>query len=214
MPEPDLAQQRADYGQTSFDVADLPADPLTLFQRWYDQAVAAQLPEPNAMALATTDPEGAAAVRMVLLKGVDQAGFVFYTNLTSAKGRDLAGNPRCALLFGWHQVHRQVRVVGQAAQLPRHQVEAYFATRPRDSQLGAWASHQSRVVASRAVLDAAWQAAVDRFAGRPVPAPPHWGGFTVRPQVIEFWQGRTGRMHDRLVYRRQADHWTTERLSP
>jgi pyridoxamine 5'-phosphate oxidase len=214
MTDQDLAAHRADYGQTNFDVADLTPDPVELFQRWYDQAVAADLPEPNAMALATTGPDGVPAARMVLLKGVDETGFVFYTNLTSAKGRDLAADPRCALLFPWHPMSRQVRVVGRATLLPRSQVDAYFATRPRDSQLGAWASDQSQVVAARADLDAAWQAVVTRFAGVKVPAPPHWGGFCVRPEVVEFWQGRTGRMHDRLVYRRQAGHWSTERLAP
>ena len=150
---------------------------------------------------------------MVLLKGFSADGFVFFTNLASRKGVELAAEPRCALLFPWHPLERQVRVEGIAADLPRADVAAYFASRPRGSRLGAHASHQSRVVASRAELDAAYAEAEAAFPGE-VPVPEEWGGYRVRPEVVEFWQGRPGRMHDRLVYRREASAWRTERLAP
>jgi pyridoxamine 5'-phosphate oxidase len=150
----------------------------------------------------------------VLLKKVTAEGFCFYTNHESRKGRELAADPRCALLFPWFELHRQVRVEGIAAPLPREDAEAYFATRPREAQLGAWASAQSRVVASREELQQAYDDAAARFTGDPVPCPPYWGGFLVVPDTFEFWQGRRGRMHDRLVYRRAGDGWRTERLAP
>jgi pyridoxamine 5'-phosphate oxidase len=150
----------------------------------------------------------------VLLKGVRPEGFVFFTNLGSRKGRELLANPRCALLFPWHPLERQVRVDGVAEELPRADVEAYFAVRPRGSQLGAWASHQSQVVAGRDELDRAYADAERRFDGTDVAVPEEWGGFLVRPEAVEFWQGRTSRMHDRLVYRREGERWEVERLAP
>jgi pyridoxamine 5'-phosphate oxidase len=150
----------------------------------------------------------------VLLKGFSADGFVFFTNLSSRKGRALAAEPRIALLFPWHDLERQVRVEGSAALLTRAEVEAYFSSRPRGSQLGAWASHQSSVVGGRDELDAAYAAVEERFADRDVPVPEEWGGYRVTPTSVEFWQGRVGRMHDRLVYRRTADGWATERLAP
>ena len=214
MTSDDLASRRADYARGGLAESDLTADPVALFERWYADAAAAGLHEPNAMAVASASPDGSPSVRFVLLKGVSSDGFVFYTNLESRKGHELLANPRCALLFPWHPLERQVRVEGHAAELTRAEVEAYFSSRPRGSQLGAWASHQSQVVADRAELDAAYDAVAARFEGVDVPVPEEWGGFRVRPQRVEFWQGRTGRMHDRLVYRRTADGWVTERLAP
>jgi pyridoxamine 5'-phosphate oxidase len=153
-------------------------------------------------------------MRFVLLKGVSAEGFVFYTNLGSRKGGELAANPRCALLFPWHQLERQVRVDGVAAPLSRAEVAAYFTGRPRASQIGAWASHQSAVVTGRSELDDAYQAMAQRFEGADVPVPEEWGGFRVRPEQVEFWQGRPGRMHDRLQYRRVGDEWLIQRLAP
>jgi pyridoxamine 5'-phosphate oxidase len=210
----DIASRREDYARGGLAESDLAADPIAMFERWYADAVAAGLHEPNAMAVASATPDGAPSARFVLLKGVSSDGFVFYTNLRSRKGHELLANPRCALLFPWHPLERQVRVEGHAVELSRAEVEAYFAARPRGSQLGAWASHQSTVVSGRAELDRAYADALDRFDGADVPAPDEWGGFRVRPNVVEFWQGRTGRMHDRLVYRRTDAGWVTERLAP
>jgi pyridoxamine 5'-phosphate oxidase len=214
MTSDDLASRREDYARGGLAESDLAADPIAMFERWYADAVAAGLHEPNAMAVATATPDGAPSARFVLLKGVSPEGFVFYTNLASRKGHELLANPRCSLLFPWHPLERQVRVEGHATELSRAEVEAYFAARPRGSQLGAWASHQSAVVSGRDELDEAYAAVADRFADQDVPVPDEWGGFRVRPDAVEFWQGRTGRMHDRLVYRRAGGGWTTERLAP
>jgi pyridoxamine 5'-phosphate oxidase len=184
-----------------------------MFGRWFDEAQAAGLHEPNAMVVSTVSGDGQPSSRMVLLKGVSEAGFVFFTNVASRKGEELAAEPRCALLFPWHPLERQVRVEGPASLVSREEVAAYFATRPRGSRLGAHASHQSRVVASRAELDAAYADAEQAYPDD-VPVPEEWGGYRVRPEVVEFWQGRPGRMHDRLVYRRTGQGWRTERLAP
>ncbi len=218
-----VAAARADYTAGGLVEADLLPDPIAMFRRWYDDAHAAGLHEPNAMVVATVsaappDGQGAPSARLVLLKGVSDAGFVFYTNTMSRKGSELAGNPRIALLFPWHPLERQVRVDGTVTLLPRSEVDAYFAVRPRGSQLGAWASHQSHVVAGRDELSAAYDDAERRFADGDVPTPEEWGGYLVHPESVEFWQGRPGRMHDRLVYRRSVDSgpdgWRTERLAP
>lgn len=214
MVDLDLAAIRADYARGGLAEADLAGDPIEMFERWYADAVAAELHEPNAVVVATATPDGVPSSRLVLLKGVSDAGFVFYTNLASRKGRELTSNPRCSLLFPWYPLERQVRVDGVAEPLGRDEVAAYFASRPRGSQLGAHASHQSAVVSGRAELEEAYAAAEARFAGQDVPVPDEWGGFRVRPEVVEFWQGRTGRMHDRLRYRRTAQGWATERLAP
>ena len=210
----DLASARENYTRGGLLEADLLPDPIAMFERWYVEARDAGIHEPNAMVVATVSASGAPSARMVLLKGVGADGFRFFTNLGSRKGGELAAEPRCALLFPWHPLERQVRVDGVAERLPGEDVAAYFATRPRGSQLGAWASPQSRVVSGRDQLAASYADVEARFAGQPVPVPPEWGGFVVRPVAMEFWQGRPGRMHDRLVYRRQADAWTTERLAP
>ena len=216
----DIAALRREYADRGLAEGDLEADPMTMFGRWFDEARAAGLHEPNAMVVSTVSPDGQGggqpSSRIVLLKGVSDEGFVFFTNVRSRKGEDLEAEPRCALLFPWHPLERQVRVEGPASVLPPADVAAYFATRPRGSRLGAHASHQSRVVASRAELDAAYAQAEEAFPDE-VPVPEEWGGYRVRPEVVEFWQGRPGRMHDRLVYRRTAadrDVWRTERLAP
>jgi len=209
-----IAAARAEYTRGGLREADLLPDPIAMFGRWYDEAQAAGLHEPNAMVVATVGADLAPSARLVLLKGVSDAGFVFYTNTRSRKGRELAENPRCALLFPWHPLERQVRVDGTAEPLPRGDVDAYFAMRPRGSQLGAWASHQSSVVAGREELDEAYAEVERTYADRDVPTPEEWGGYLVRPHAVEFWQGRPGRMHDRLVYRRADGGWRTERLAP
>jgi pyridoxamine 5'-phosphate oxidase len=209
-----VAAAREEYTRGGLVETDLLPDPISMFRRWYDDASAAGLHEPNAMVVATVSADFAPSARLVLLKGVSEAGFVFYTNTGSRKGHELAGNPRCALLFPWHPLERQVRVDGTAAPLPREAVDDYFAVRPRGSQLGSWASHQSSVVADRAELEAAYAEAEQRYDGGEVPTPEEWGGYLVHPESVEFWQGRPGRMHDRLVYRRADAGWRTERLAP
>ena len=209
----DLPSLRAEYTRAGLTEADLAPDPFVMFDRWMREAVDAGLYEANAMVVATVGPDFQPSARMVLLKGFDERGFVFFTNTGSRKGQELSGNPRCALLFPWHPLERQVRVDGVAAPLDRSAVEEYFARRPRQSRLGAWASHQSRVVSGRDELNLAYAEADARYPDE-VPAPEEWGGYRVHAEAVEFWQGRPGRMHDRLVYRRSGEGWTTSRLAP
>ena len=211
--ERDLSELRREYAVGGLSEADLADDPITMFRTWMHDAVVAGLHEPNAMVVATATAAGVPSSRLVLLKGLDDRGFVFFTNYESRKGVELLANPACALLFPWHDLERQVRVEGAAARLSRQENEAYFATRPRGSQLGAWASPQSQVVAGRAALDAGYAEMDERYP-KDVPTPPNWGGFRVAPERVEFWQGRRGRMHDRLRYRRVSTGWVTERLAP
>jgi pyridoxamine 5'-phosphate oxidase len=211
----DLAAMRKEYADGGLGEGDLAPDPVTMFERWFAAAQAANLYEPNAMVLATVSASGHPSSRMVLLKGFDEQGFRFFSNTASRKGHDLAVNPACALLFPWHLLERQVRIEGTAVPLPAADVAAYFETRPRGSQLGAWASHQSRPVAGREELAAAYDEVAARYPEpEPVPVPQEWGGYVVHPEVVEFWQGRPGRMHDRLVYSRSDDGWSTQRLAP
>lgn len=210
----DIASLREDYAAGGLDVPDLEADPFSMFQRWLREALDAGVHEPNAMVLSTVSAQGRPSSRMVLLKGLDERGFVLFTNQTSRKADELAANPRCALLFPWHPLERQVRIEGAATMLEREAVEAYHRERPRASQLGAWASLQSRPVASREELMSTYDDMVQRFEGRDVPVPDHWGGYRVDPETVEFWQGRPGRMHDRLVYERDGDGWGIQRLAP
>jgi pyridoxamine 5'-phosphate oxidase len=213
-PDPEtLAALRREYGEAGLDVPDLEAEPVAMFRRWLQDTIDAGVHEPNAMVVSTVSPHGRPSSRMVLLKAVDE-GFVFYTNYDSRKGRDLETTPAAALLFPWHDLQRQVRVEGTVERVTQQESEAYFASRPRDSQLGAWASPQSEEVSGREQLDAFYADAEQRFAGEDVPLPPTWGGYRVRPELVEFWQGRKGRMHDRLVYRRTGEGWGVARLAP
>lgn len=193
----------------------LAPDWYTQLRSWFDDAAASGLVgEANAIQLATVTPEARPAVRTVLVKGLDERGIVFYTNQESAKARDLADRPYAAAVFAWLPLERQVRLAGPVEAVTRAETEAYFAGRPRGSQIGAWASPQSDVVASRAELDEKVREIEERFAGADVPAPPFWGGYRISPDVVEFWQGRTDRMHDRMRYRRAEDGWAIERLAP
>jgi pyridoxamine 5'-phosphate oxidase len=210
----EMSELRRDYAVGGLGEADLDPDPVLMFRRWMHDTVAAGVHEPNAMVLSTVSADGVPASRLVLLKGLDDRGFVFFTNYTSRKGEELAANPRCALLFPWHQLERQVRIEGAATPLSEAANDLYFSSRPRASQLGAWASPQSQVVADRAALDAAYAEAATRFGEGDVPRPRHWGGYCVAPEAVEFWQGRFGRMHDRLRYRRSDGAWVVERLAP
>ena len=210
---PDLAGLRLVYTRAGLDERDAGDDPLALFERWLTDAIRNRLREPNAMTLATVDAAGAPDARILLLKGFDPAGFVFYTNQESAKGRQLARDPRAALCFHWNELERQVRVQGRVTPLPRAESEAYFASRPRESQLGAWASEQSEPLSGRDHLLARYDELAKRFVDN-VPLPDFWGGYRLRPERLEFWQGRVGRLHDRLLYVREGDAWRRSRLYP
>ncbi|HZC99273.1 MAG TPA: pyridoxamine 5'-phosphate oxidase [Actinomycetes bacterium] len=203
---------------SSLDEAGVDPDPIVQFGRWYDDARAAGLVEPDAMTLATTAPDDRPSARMVLLKGFDHRGFVFYTNYSSRKGRELAANPAAALVFWWPPpVHRQVRVEGLVERVSQQESEAYFRTRPLGSRLGAWASNQSEVIGGRDILEKRLEQLAATYADGEVPLPPFWGGYRLAPDVIEFWQGRPNRLHDRLRYSRDgggAAGWVLERLSP
>ncbi|OKI84816.1 pyridoxamine 5'-phosphate oxidase [Streptomyces sp. CB02414] len=213
----DLASMRKQYRAEGLAESELAATPLEQFARWFKQAATeGGLFEPNAMVVSTADAEGRPSSRTVLLKHFDERGFVFYTNYESRKGRELGGNPYVSLLFPWHPMARQVIVTGTARRTGRDETAGYFRTRPHGSQLGAWASAQSSVVADRDALDAAYAGLAARYPeGEQVPVPPHWGGFRVVPDAVEFWQGRENRLHDRLRYVAGADGgWRVERLSP
>lgn len=209
-----ISDLRRNYTLSGLTEAEADLDPFVQFRRWFDQALAAQLPEPNAMTVATVGADGRPAARVVLLKGVDERGFVFYTNYDSRKAAELTIHPYAALLFYWPELERQVRIEGGVAKVAEAESDAYFASRPRGSQLGAWTSPQSQVIAGREVLDQRLEQLTAEFAGRDVPRPPHWGGFRVVPDVFEFWQGRPSRLHDRLRYRRDGNQWLRERLAP
>jgi len=210
-----LADLRKEYSLAGLLEKDLARDPFRQFDKWFQEAEAAKITEPNAMTLSTATREGRPSSRTVLLKGLDGRGFVFYSNYESRKGRDLAENPRVSLLFPWIAIERQVIIEGSIVRLTREESDAYFHTRPRASQLGAWVSQQSSIINGRAVLEDAMKALDKKYAGVEVPIPPNWGGYRVSPETVEFWQGRRSRLHDRLRFRREkSGDWIVERLAP
>ena len=210
----DIAGLRRNYAHATLDESHADADPIRQFEHWFADAVAAEVLEPNAMTLATASSDGVPSARIVLLKGVDAQGFVFFTDYRSRKAAELTENPLAALTFLWKEIERQVRVTGAVSRVSEAESESYFRTRPLGSRLGAWASHQSAVIASRGVLDERLREVTARFADGDIPLPTHWGGYRVMPDEVEFWQGRPDRLHDRLVYRRNDARWEILRLSP
>ena len=210
-----LADMRRNYTRDGLSEESAAADPFTQFRTWFEQALQADLAEPNAMALATVNPQGQPSQRTVLLKAYDAKGFVFYTNYTSAKAADIAQNPQVCLLFTWLDLERQVKIQGRAEKISAAESLRYFASRPFGSRLGAWVSHQSSIISSRKLLEMKLDEMKRKFAGGEVPLPSFWGGFRVRPTLIEFWQGRENRLHDRLQYTpADGEGWKIERLAP
>jgi len=210
----DLSRLREAYEMAGLEEANLADDPVAQFQRWFAEVEAAGYWEPNAMVLSTVAADGSPSARNVLLKRVDERGFVLFTNYTSDKASELEATHRAALTFSWTELRRQVRVVGDAQRLTDEESDRYWTTRPRGSQLGAWSSDQSAVVPDRATLERAFAEQQERWADREVERPDHWGGYRVRPDTVEFWQGRPDRLHDRLRYRREQDGWVVERRAP
>lgn len=213
--DPPLAAMRSEYTRGRLRAADLHADPIVQFEAWLTEAVAAKVIEPNAMSLATAGADGRPLTRTVLLKGLDARGFVFFTNLESRKARQIAENPFVSLLFPWLAMERQVIVVGKASKMPATEALRYFLSRPRESQIAAWASRQSRAISSRKVLEMEWEHLKAKFGAGQVPLPSFWGGYRVWPETIEFWQGGPNRLHDRFEYSRgEGGAWSIERLAP
>ena len=209
-----LHKMRQEYAAGSLNETNMPQNPMEEFNVWLDFAINSGLTEPNAMTVATATADGKPSARVLLLKEVNDKGFVFFTNYLSRKGRELVVNPEVALVFDWHDIERQVRVEGRAEKLPEEESEAYFNERPEDAKIGAWASPQSKIVKDREELEKHLEEIEEQFEGMPVHRPNHWGGYLIRPTVIEFWQGRPSRMHDRLVYFKTEEGWTMHRLAP
>ncbi|WP_132539023.1 pyridoxamine 5'-phosphate oxidase [Plasticicumulans lactativorans] len=209
-----VADLRRNYCLGSLDGADVDPDPIRQFARWFEEAVRAEVTEPNAMTVATVTPEGRPRARVLLLKGFDARGFTFFTNYESAKGCELAANPTAALCFWWVELERQVRIEGTVTRLDRAESAAYFMSRPLGSRIGAWASQQSHVIADRTTLEARFAELEARYADGDVPMPDYWGGYRLAPDRIEFWQGRPSRLHDRIRYRLEQGSWVIERLEP
>jgi len=214
MNNADIAALRREYSMQALSEHNVQENPVGQFMSWFDEAVGAHANEPSAMTLATASLDGHPSARVVLLKGVSEEGFAFFTNYASDKGQEILRNPNVSLVFFWPELERQVRINGTATQLSAEMSDEYFASRPYDSQVGAWTSQQSSVISSRTELEERFNALVEQFAGEPIPRPETWGGFVVSPEQFEFWQGRPNRLHDRIRYRKENSSWIIERLSP
>ena len=213
-PPVSVADLRREYALARLDEEDVSPDPIAQFARWFAEAQAAEVEEPNAMVLATAASDGTPSARVVLLKGFDERGFLFFTDYRSRKGAELEANPRAALVLHWSELERQVRITGDVTRTSAEESEAYYRSRPMGSRLGAWVSHQSQTIPSRGVLEGGLREVERRFAGGDVPLPPYWGGYRVKPGAIEFWQGRPNRLHDRIGYERDGGGWKITRLAP
>lgn len=209
-----LFDLRQNYAKATLDESMVASHPAAQFESWFKEACAAEIPEPNAMSIATVNEQGRPSSRVVLLKSFDNQGFVFFTNYESRKGRELEKNPFVSLLFFWPELERQVRIEGKAEKISRAESVAYYFSRPVNSRLGAWASAQSAIVDGRRMIEKKWQEMKDRFDGKEIPMPDFWGGYRVVPDYFEFWQGRESRLHDRIVYAKKSDSWTISRLNP
>lgn len=209
-----IADIRTEYSKKSLEVSDVLPDPLAQFTLWFDEVLTSEVLEPNAMSLATVKADGKPANRIVLLKGIEEGGFVFYTNYNSHKGQELLRNPQASLTFLWAELERQVRIEGTVEKVRPELSDEYFNSRPRSSQIGAWVSPQSQIIESRQQLEKIYVELEQKFEGKTVERPPHWGGFVLRPEAIEFWQGRPSRLHDRIRYSKEEDNWKIARLAP
>jgi pyridoxamine 5'-phosphate oxidase len=210
-----VAELRKDYRNAQLNEDDIAEDPILQFGLWFEQALQAKLPEPNAMTLATADAKGKPSARMVLLKDFDANGFVFFTNYNSHKASDLDENPHAALVFYWHELERQVRIEGKVKRISTKESDTYFHSRPLESRLGAWASPQSKKIENRAVVEKSFEALLEKYKDSEPPRPPHWGGYVIKPERVEFWQGRPGRLHDRILFKKsKRGTWKTARLAP
>ena len=210
----ELNRMRQEYRAGSLNETEMASNPFDEFRVWLETAIASGLSEPNAMIVASATPDGRPSARVVLLKELNDKGFVFYTNYMSRKGRELLANPFTAAVFDWHEIERQVRIEGLAEKVEDEESDAYFSMRPNDAKIGAWASPQSRIVKGRKELEELQKRYTTQFAGSEIPRPPHWGGFLIRPTMIEFWQGRPNRMHDRMAYYKVDKGWSMQRLAP
>lgn len=210
----DLSRMRHEYKAGSLNEMEMPSNPFDIFKEWLETAIISGLSEPNAMIIASATPDGKPSARVVLLKELNEKGFVFYTNYMSRKGQELRLNPFIAAVFDWHKIERQVRIEGIAEKVEDEESDAYFNVRPNDAKIGAWASPQSSIVQGREELVELEKKFANQFSGNKVPRPPHWGGFLIRPTMIEFWQGRPNRMHDRIAYYKESKGWSIKRLAP
>lgn len=209
-----IADIRKDYKQHSLNEADIATNPFVQFEQWWNEAIASEIDEVNAMTLATATKDGIPSARIVLLKGYDNKGFVFFTNYNSHKGQELLDNPHAALVFFWKELERQVRIEGLVEKVSEAESDEYFNSRPEGSRIGAWASPQSSVINDRSIIESNVDALTKQYTGQSIPRPAHWGGYRVKPQVIEFWQGRSNRLHDRFKFTASGDTWKRERLAP